>query len=203
MYSWGAGDNGRLGLGDTKDQLVPTLITSLIDEKIVSVHAGSVHTAFLATRGQVFTCGKSEYAGHGTSYDVLTPLIVETLKDVEVTQITVGPGGYHTIVLTNKNEIYSWGHNRVGQLGYVNNPTVPRNVEGAFYLPKPAQIKGIFAEDASKVITQLVAGWGHSGLLTSDGTPYLCGRNIVGQLGLGIVCFFCFLFYSCFNYKYF
>ena len=156
----------------------------------MSVHAGSVHTAFLATRGQVFTCGKSEYAGHGTSYDVLTPLIVETLKDVEVTQITVGPGGYHTIVLTNKNEIYSWGHNRVGQLGYVNNPSVPRNVEGAFYLPKPAQIKGIFAEDTSKVITQLVAGWGHSGLLTSDGTPYLCGRNIVGQLGLGIVCFF-------------
>lgn len=45
-----------------------------------------------------------------------------------IKQISVGPGGYHTIALTVSGTVYTWGHNRVGQLGYSNSDGVPRNV---------------------------------------------------------------------------
>jgi len=31
--------------------------------------------------------------------------------------VSVGPGGYHTLTVTVTGRIFSWGHNRVGQLG--------------------------------------------------------------------------------------
>jgi hypothetical protein len=34
-------------------------------------------------------------------------------------------------------------------------------------------------------MNHVIAGWGHSCLLTSDGVAYVCGRNQHGQLGLG------------------
>lgn len=49
----------------------------------------------------------------------------------------VGPGGYHTIALTHSGAVYSWGHNRVGQLGYSNTDIDPKNIEGAFFQPLP------------------------------------------------------------------
>jgi hypothetical protein len=38
-------------------------------------------------------------------------------------------------------QVYTWGHNRVGQLGYTNNEEVPRNNEGAHFLPTPRRVK--------------------------------------------------------------
>lgn len=39
--------------------------------------------------------------------------------------------------------MYTWGHNRVGQLGYTNSEAVPRNHEGAFFLPKPRVVESL------------------------------------------------------------
>jgi alpha-tubulin suppressor-like RCC1 family protein len=90
-----------------------------MDEKVAQVGAGSVHTAILTQRGEVFTCGKCEYNGHGEREDILVPKLLEGYfggSNVTVKSISVGPGGYHTIALTNKGEVYTWGHNRVGQV---------------------------------------------------------------------------------------
>jgi Regulator of chromosome condensation (RCC1) repeat len=34
-------------------------------------------------------------------------------------------------------EVFTWGHNRVGQLGRIDCPGLVRNAEGALYLPTP------------------------------------------------------------------
>ena len=34
-------------------------------------------------------------------------------------------------------------------------------------------------------VRRVVAGWGHTALLTAEGAAYVCGRNFQGQLGLG------------------
>lgn len=52
-------------------------------------------------------------------------------------QVSVGPGGYHTIALALNGLIYTWGHNRVGQLGYCNSQFIPKNVKGAYFIPTP------------------------------------------------------------------
>lgn len=128
----------------------------------------------------------------------------------------VGPGGYHTIALTTQDQVYSWGHNRVGQLGYSINQHMSKNQEGAYFLPTPqlvplpilsehfnligrqdivesmndttGNISGMQTSQSlqsSIQIKQVVAGWGHSCLVTTDGVGYVCGRNQHGQLGLG------------------
>lgn len=77
--------------------------------------------------------------------------------------------------------MYTWGHNRVGQLGYSNSEVVPRNVEGAYFLPKPQLVESLRRVN----VKQVVAGWGHSAVLTAQGQVFICGRNYQGQLGLG------------------
>ena len=44
-FSFGCGDGGRLGLGDTKDRSIPCEITSLRGSHIVSLSAGTWHSA--------------------------------------------------------------------------------------------------------------------------------------------------------------
>ena len=98
----------------------------------------------------------------------------------------MGPGGYHTIARSSKNEVYTWGHNRVGQLGFASSASARRDSNGASFLPTPTLVADIFpAGDGGGTISQVVAGWGHTGLLTESGIAYLCGRNWQGQLGLG------------------
>ena len=77
--------------------------------------------------------------------------------------------------------MYTWGHNRVGQLGYANEDVVPRNGEGAHFVPRPRRVESV----AGLRVRRVVAGWGHTALLTADGACYVCGRNFQGQLGLG------------------
>lgn len=39
--------------------------------------------------------------------------------------------------------MYAWGHNRVAQLGIGNSFTVPRNIEGAYFLPNPQLVESL------------------------------------------------------------
>ena len=97
----------------------------------------------LTELGELFACGKHEYTGHGLSADLLYPKLLQAFDGVPIKQVSVGPGGYHTIAYTDKGDVYTWGHNRVGQLGYQNSDTVPRNIEGAHFLPTPRIVPGV------------------------------------------------------------
>jgi alpha-tubulin suppressor-like RCC1 family protein len=46
---------GQLGLGDTSNRLIPTLITTLFN--IVQVTTGNAHTICLSSNGQVYSFG--------------------------------------------------------------------------------------------------------------------------------------------------
>ena len=42
-----------------------------------------------------------------------------------------------------QGQVYAWGHNRVAQLGIGNSYTVPRNLEGAYFLPNPQLVESL------------------------------------------------------------
>lgn len=69
VYTWGAGENGRLGLGDEQDKTTPGHVEELGGPRraVKEIFAGSVHTCALLENGQVFSWGKCEYTGHGLS----------------------------------------------------------------------------------------------------------------------------------------
>ncbi len=180
LYMWGAGENGRLGLGDTHDRYVPSKVP-LIGKRVTKVSPGSVHTCVLLDDGSMYSFGKHEYTGHDADTDVLLPREIPTFENVRITQVSVGPGGYHTIALDCSGIVYTWGHNRVGQLGYDDSGNLPRNMHGACFLPKPQPVPSL----SDKGIIQVISGWGHSAALSKRGQVFVCGRNVQGQLGLG------------------
>ena len=56
----------------------------------------------------------------------------------------------------------------MGQLGYDNATNFDRNKEGAYFLPAPTPVEFL----ADKQICQVVAGWGHSAVLSRDGRVF-------------------------------
>ena len=118
-----------------------------------------------------------------------------------VSQVAINAGGFHTVILTYTNEVYTWGHNRCGQLGYYSDGSnrmdesivspsgpLPRNFEGALFSPTPRRL---FLQNSSIVgknaqVARIAAGWGHTAILLSDGSLFMCGRNESGQLGMGV-----------------
>lgn len=55
LYTWGCGNYGRLGHGNSNDQFLPTLVVALQEHKIISVSCGTqdAHTMAVTERGQV------------------------------------------------------------------------------------------------------------------------------------------------------
>ena len=57
VFSWGRGEDGQLGLGDTADQDEPTYVDALRGVGVRQIACGSGHTVVLTTDGDVFTWG--------------------------------------------------------------------------------------------------------------------------------------------------
>ena len=79
IYSWGAGENGRLGLGDTDNRSKPTLVNS--DVKFKSVACGSTFTVALSTDNEIYSWGQYCATGHIEEEDILVPKRLKFLKE--------------------------------------------------------------------------------------------------------------------------
>ena len=55
VYSWGRGEDGQLGIGDTSDQHEPTYVDSLRGVGVKEIACGSGHTVVLTGEGEVYT----------------------------------------------------------------------------------------------------------------------------------------------------
>ena len=66
VWSWGWGAYGRLGHGDTQDQLLPKRIEAFAGQRVVAVSAED-HSLAITADGAVFTWGEGEHGclGHG------------------------------------------------------------------------------------------------------------------------------------------
>lgn len=58
VYTWGRGDDGRLGHGDNGWKYVPRITQSLAGQVVVQVTCGSYHTAAVTGNGDLYTWGR-------------------------------------------------------------------------------------------------------------------------------------------------
>ncbi|KAG7575934.1 Regulator of chromosome condensation 1/beta-lactamase-inhibitor protein II [Arabidopsis thaliana x Arabidopsis arenosa] len=112
-YLWNEEDEEQ---EEVKGQLVdtqatPRKVTSL-KANIVAVSAANKHTAVVSESGEVFTwrCNKEGQLGYGISNSAsnYSPRLVDYLKGKVFTAITSSK--YHTLVLRDDGEVYTWGH---------------------------------------------------------------------------------------------
>lgn len=123
VFTWGHGRGGRLGHGDEHPQMFPKPVLGLGGLRVVKVAAAENHTVCVTDQGMVFTWGSDRFgqlglggASAGQGGARLVPRRVEALRRVAVADISAGTT--HTVAVTRDGEVYSWGGNKSGQLGY-------------------------------------------------------------------------------------
>jgi len=121
----------------------------------------------LTRDGDVFSMGSGTMcvAGHGGSLAVKTPQILKPLKDKRVVQIACGVS--HSLVLTDKGYLYSWGRGFEGQLG------LSQTIEIATI---PSFVK-YFHE---RQVVRVAAGAYYSLAITNEGSMYGWGEAKMG-----------------------
>jgi X-linked retinitis pigmentosa GTPase regulator len=100
--------------------------------KVEEVSLGSNHSLCLLRNGKVLCWGSSKDGKMGlestNDRNFLTPKDLITLESEKIFQLSAGP--FHSMVLTEKGELYTFGNSKDGKLGYEENKNVmiPRMV---------------------------------------------------------------------------
>lgn len=82
VYAWGLNDYGQLGIGNTTNKNVPTLVTGALNgKKIISIAAGDKHSLAMDDAFNVYAWGYNYYGqlGLGNRTDSNTPTLVPGL----------------------------------------------------------------------------------------------------------------------------
>jgi alpha-tubulin suppressor-like RCC1 family protein/Ca2+-binding EF-hand superfamily protein len=127
LYVFGCSDGGRLGLGEIgiygNNIYSPTLVESLLHERIASVSCGNTTTVALTEISHALVGppgfqirkmigGKVYLAGSGNVFGTPYPSFT-FFKDMEDIPVKRASCGYqHTALVTAEGELYTWGHNR-------------------------------------------------------------------------------------------
>jgi E3 ubiquitin-protein ligase HERC2 len=174
LYTWGLGEYGRLGHGDTLTQLRPKMVKALEGWRVIQVACGSkdAQTLALTETGQVFSWGDGDYGklGRGGSDGCNVPQIIETLDGQGVSQIVCG--AQFSIALTKTGEVLTWGKGDYFRLGHNSDK----------HVRKPTVVEALRA----KKIVHVASGALHCLAVTDTGQVYAWGDNDHGQVGNGI-----------------
>ena len=173
LYAWGKNDRGQLGIGSTDNETTPRQVGNAGDWKAIA--AGGKHSLALRSDNTLYAWGGNLFGelGNGennanltdTSKDKTAPIQIGTDSDWEA----ISAGGYYSLALKDTGELYTWGHNEVGQLGLGDNTN--RN--------RPEKVG---SDNDWKTVS---AGFAHSLALKNDNTLYAWGWNWEGQVGNG------------------
>jgi alpha-tubulin suppressor-like RCC1 family protein len=109
VYSWGSGENGRLGISDNISKNQPTLIKSLVDSQIRVVQLfcnSSAECSFILTDQHqllCFGCNKNGQLGQGDNKDKHHPVEVRLILGETHDDLILSNGGAFSLLLaTNK-----------------------------------------------------------------------------------------------------
>ncbi|CAG0880355.1 unnamed protein product [Cyprideis torosa] len=142
------------------------------NDEIVQVACGDEHTAVVASSGRLFIFGSNDRGQLGLGHLTITskPSCVKTLKQLRARYVALGRS--HTLVITETDQVFSFGNNAEGQLGMGPTEKVTHDSPSEVTLP-PGEKPRI-----------VCAGADHSLLITASGSAYMWGSNSEGQLGI-------------------
>ncbi|KAA8518397.1 hypothetical protein F0562_015720 [Nyssa sinensis] len=147
--------------------ITPRRVTSGLGARRVRAIAAAKHHTVVATEGgEVFTWGSNREGQLGyTSVDTQpTPRRVTSLRPKIV---AVAAANKHTAVVSESGEVFTWGCNREGQLGYGTSNSASN------YTPRVVEcLKG-------KVFIGVAAAKYHTIVLGADGEVFTWGHRLV------------------------
>ena len=173
VWVTGLNDYGQLGLGDTNNRYSLTQVTNTNIVDVKKVVCGYYHTYVLKNDGKLYACGHNWYGqlmngsndrNAHSSFTRVTGGIGEN-KVVDIYTAWA-----HAFIVLENGEIWSVGYNTYGELG-IGNTTIQKT---------PVKTS-LTMNDVKQIACY---GYG-TAIVKTDGTLWVCGNNIRGQLGLG------------------
>eukprot|EP00252_Welwitschia_mirabilis_P019140 TRINITY_DN4353_c0_g1_i1.p1 TRINITY_DN4353_c0_g1~~TRINITY_DN4353_c0_g1_i1.p1 ORF type:complete len:1124 (+),score=296.88 TRINITY_DN4353_c0_g1_i1:577-3948(+) len=177
LFSWGNGANYQLGTGNARIQKLPCKVEEVEGLIVKQISAAKFHSIALTDSGDVYTwgfgrggrLGHPDFDVHSGQAAVITPRQVSVGLGQRRVKV-VAAAKHHTIAATFGGDVFTWGTNREGQLGYTSVDTQPT----------PRRVSLLRA----KVISVAAANK-HSAAVTDSGDVFTWGCNKEGQLGYG------------------
>ncbi|KAJ8771751.1 hypothetical protein K2173_026928 [Erythroxylum novogranatense] len=176
VFSWGSGANFQLGTGNAHIQKLPCKVDTLHGSFVKLVSAAKFHSVTVSARGEVYTwgfgrggrLGHPDFDIHSGQAAVITPRLVTFGLGSRCVK-AIAAAKHHTVLATEGGEVFTWGSNREGQLGYtVDTQPTPRKVTSL----------------RSRVVAVAAANK-HTAVVSDSGEVLTWGCNREGQLGYG------------------
>ena len=204
LYTWGSGVNYQLGHGSRDDVATPRRVDCLagVGGGVVSFDASKFHSVVALRDGSVRSWGHGrggrlgvdDAKVHDGDVAALTPTPVPFPVSARVHKhfvVRVAAGKHHTLAVTRRGAVFSWGRGADGRLGYDArdadgdpNPTPSGSPETTSrddaYQRTPRLVAGAL-RDAFAI--DVAAANRHSAVVTRAGEVFAFGSNAFGQLG--------------------
>ncbi|KAL2712603.1 secretion-regulating guanine nucleotide exchange factor-like isoform X1 [Vespula squamosa] len=178
LYMWGSNNFGQLGIDPFTLRHSYEPIETMPYEKIEKIAMGLRHTAVITQDHRILVCGAASKGQLGLKNDFSNDIekkskhnycpftFISELKN----SVDVSCGQHHTVIVTDKAEVYVFGKNNYGQLG-IDNDLFPT-------ISMPTKLTNMHFNLPIKTHT----GWTHT-IILSDNRLFAWGRNTYGQLG--------------------
>jgi alpha-tubulin suppressor-like RCC1 family protein len=181
LYAWGAGDSGRLGLGEDDEieeegTTTPTRVgRDIFRSRVALVACGGRHTCAVTACGGLWSWGDGFVGalGHGDLEVRNQPTQVAAVHFDHEPVVFVACGFLHTAALTQQGLLFTFGDGTQGMLGH--NDMKARAV--------PTRVAP-FRFGGAPVCT-VACGMNHTAAISRGGKLWTWGDGAAGKLGHG------------------
>jgi len=173
LWCWGNNFEGRLGIGNTRNESLPQQVTTPAATGWAAVSAGGAHTCATRADGTLWCWGSNGNGRLGIgSTAPSADLPQQVITPAATGWAAVAAGGTHTCATRTDSTLWCWGYNNSGQVG-IGSTASSENL--------PQQV----TTPAATGWAAVSAGGFHACAARTDGTLWCWGANYDGQLGIG------------------
>ncbi|XP_068126244.1 serine/threonine-protein kinase Nek8 isoform X3 [Hyperolius riggenbachi] len=183
VFSWGRGDNGRLGLGSQESHNSPQQVAIPQDYEPQRVVCGIDSSMILTVGNQILSCGSnrfnklgldnimsvSEPSSEGQVEEAYTFTPVQSAPLNQEAILCADVGTSHSAAVTSQGQCYTFGSNQHGQLG----TSAHRSSRVPYLVSAPQGLK----------VTMVACGDAFTVAVCADGQVFTWGKGARGRLG--------------------
>ncbi|KXJ19610.1 ultraviolet-B receptor UVR8 [Exaiptasia diaphana] len=126
LWLWGCNEYGQVGNGTFANTSKPSLfsMTDLRHEAVIDVKCGARHTVFLTKKGKTLSFGDNSEGQLGIRLDKKLEgqtqfnFAIRVHIPTDSKAMHIACGAYHTALVTDGGELFTWGRGRGGRLGH-------------------------------------------------------------------------------------